>query len=156
MLQDGKGKMENDFHPNCFACGSNNGAGLRLKFHKQEDGSVLGYFFSDPRFEGYPGMVHGGIIATLLDSAMTHCLLRNGVPALTGRLSIRYSLPIRTGMVIKLEARVVNQSHGVFMLEGKAFVEGKKMASAEARYMLSDEFNYFPETIPGIEDVPFS
>jgi uncharacterized protein (TIGR00369 family) len=136
--------MENDFHQNCFACGSKNGAGLGLKFHKEEDGSVFGYFLADPRFEGYSGMVHGGIIATLLDSAMTHCLLKNGIPALTGTLSIRYSLPIRTGTVVKLEARVVNQSHGLFILQGKAFVHGQKMASAEAKYMLPAGFNYSP------------
>ena len=135
---------ENDFHPNCFACGSNNGAGLRLKFHKQEDGSVLGDFLADTKFESYSGIVHGGIIATLLDSAITHCLFVKGIPALTGTLSIRYSLPIRTGTVVKLEARVVNQSHGLFILQGKAFVHGQKMASAEAKYMLPAGFNYSP------------
>jgi hypothetical protein len=76
------------------------------------------------------------------------------IPALTGRLSIKYSTPIRTGTVVKLEAKIVKKSHRIFFLEGKALVEGKKVASAEARYMLSDEFNHFPERIPGIEDAP--
>ena len=67
--------MGNGFHPNCFACSSQNGAGLQLKFHKDEDGTVFGKFLADPKFEGYSGIIHGGIIATLLDSAMTHCLL---------------------------------------------------------------------------------
>ena len=134
MLPNRKGKMENNFHTNCFACGSNNGVGLRLNFHKQEDGSVSGDFFADPKFEGYSGIIHGGIIATLLDSAMTHCLLMKDIPALTGRLSIKYSIPIRTGAAVRLEAKIVNQIHGVFILEGKALVDGKRVARAEAKY----------------------
>jgi acyl-coenzyme A thioesterase PaaI-like protein len=134
MLPNRKGKMENNFHTNCFACGSNNGVGLRLNFHKQEDGSVSGDFFADPKFEGYSGIIHGGIIATLLDSAMTHCLLMKDIPALTGRLSIKYSTPIRTGTVVKLEAKMVDQFHEMFILEGRALVDGKKVASAEAKY----------------------
>ena len=134
MLPNRKGKMENNFHTNCFACGSNNGVGLRLNFHKEEDGSVSGDFFADPKFEGYSGIIHGGIIATLLDSAMTHCLLMKDIPALTGRLSIKYSTPIRTGTVVKLEAKIVDQFHEMFILEGRALVDGKKVASAEAKY----------------------
>jgi len=134
MLPNRKGKMENNFHTNCFACGSNNGVGLRLNFHKQEDGSVSGDFFADPKFEGYSGIIHGGIIATLLDSVMTHCLLMKDIPALTGRLSIKYSTPIRTGTVVKLEAKIVDQFHEMFILEGRALVDGKKVASAEAKY----------------------
>ena len=134
MLTGKKGQKENSLHKNCFACGANNGMGLGLKFYKHEGGTVFGKFFADPKYEGYSGIIHGGIVATLLDSAMTHCLLMQGIPALTGRLSIKYSTPIRTGTVVKLEARIVDQFHEMFILEGKAWVEGKKVASAEAKY----------------------
>jgi acyl-coenzyme A thioesterase PaaI-like protein len=56
------------------------------------------------------------------------------IPALTGRLSIKYSTPVRSGTVVKLEARVIDQPHEMFILEGKALVDGKKVASAEAKY----------------------
>jgi acyl-coenzyme A thioesterase PaaI-like protein len=135
MLPNRKGKIEDNFHRNCFACGSGNGVGLRLKFHRNEDGSVWGDFSAHPKFEGYSGILHGGIIATLLDSAMTNCLLMEGIPALTGRLSIKYSVPIRTGLVVRLEARILDKFHRVFLLEAKAFVKGNKVASAEAKYM---------------------
>jgi acyl-coenzyme A thioesterase PaaI-like protein len=132
-------RQENNLHENCFACGSNNGAGLRLKFDEKDDGSVVGYFTADPRFEGYSGIVHGGIIATLLDSAMSHCLFKKGIMALTGRLSIRYSFPIRVGTVVKLESRIRKRVHKVFFLEAGAFVDGEKTAYAEGRYMLRGE-----------------
>jgi len=134
ILTGEKGQTESSLHKNCFACGLNNGTGLKLKFYKQEDGTVFGNFFAHPKFEGYSGIVHGGIIATLLDSAMTHCLFVKDVPALTGRLSIKYSTPIRTGTVVKLEARIVDQLHEMFILEGRASVDGKRVASAEGKY----------------------
>ncbi|MDI7260991.1 MAG: PaaI family thioesterase, partial [Thermodesulfobacteriota bacterium] len=107
MLTGQKGQTENSFHRNCFACGSNDGMGLGLKFYKHEDGTVFGNFFADPKFEGYSGIIHGGIVATLLDSAMTHCLLMKDIPALTGRLSVKYSTPIQTGAAVRLEAKIV-------------------------------------------------
>ena len=135
MLAGKIGRTKNNLHRNCFACGSNNGTGLGLKFNQHEDGTVFGNFFADPKFEGYSGIIHGGIVATLLDSAMTHCLLMKDIPALTGRLSVKYSTPIQTGTVVKLEARIVDQFHEMFILEGKALVDGKRVASAEAKYM---------------------
>ena len=126
--------IESNFHQNCFACSSNDGMGMGLKFYKHEDGAVFGNFFADPKYEGYSGIIHGGVVATLLDSAMTHCLLMKDIPALTGRLSVKYSIPIRTGTVVKLEARIVDQLHEMFILEGRASVDGKRVASAEAKY----------------------
>jgi acyl-coenzyme A thioesterase PaaI-like protein len=134
MFPAQKELIESNFHQNCFACGSNDGIGLGLKFYMNEDGAVFGNFFADPKYEGYPGIIHGGIIATLLDSAMTHCLLVKDIPALTGRLSIKYSTPIRTGTIVKVEAGIVDQLHGMFILQGKALVDGKRVASAEAKY----------------------
>ena len=134
MTLNPKTEKEDHFHRNCFACGSGNGVGLRLKFHRNEDGSVWTDFLAHQKFEGYAGILHGGIIATLLDSAMTNCLLMEGIPALTGRLSIKYSVPIRTGWVVRLEARILDKLHGVFLLEAKASVKGNRVARAEAKY----------------------
>src|SRR4030065_2840626 len=131
VLTGQKGQGEVNLHRNCFACGSNNGIGLGLTFYKHEDGTIFGNFFADPKFEGYSGIIHGGIVATLLDSAMTHCFLMKDILALTGRLSIKYSTPIRTGTVVELEARVVGQFHEMFILQGKAWVDGERVASAE-------------------------
>ncbi len=68
-----KKKGETDLHKNCFACGSNNGMGLRLKFFKNEDGVISGSFFADPRYESYKGIIHGGIISSgVLQAILGH------------------------------------------------------------------------------------
>jgi uncharacterized protein (TIGR00369 family) len=126
-------------HGNCFACGFKNEGGLRLNFHGRADGSVQADFIADPKFEGYSGLVHGGIIATLLDSAMTHCLLYKGIFAITGRLSVRYLSPIPIGSVIQLKAQMVKMAHRIFFMEGQAFVGGKQAARAESKFKLAGE-----------------
>ncbi|MFC1962064.1 PaaI family thioesterase, partial [Chloroflexota bacterium] len=53
----------------CFGCGQNNPIGLKLKFKKDGDG-VRTEFTPGESYQGWPGMVHGGIIGCLLDEAM--------------------------------------------------------------------------------------
>lgn len=100
--------------------------GLELKFYRQEDGSVFVDFFADPKFEGYSRIIHRGIVFTMLDSAMTHCLLMENILALTGRLSIKHSTSIQTGSTVKLGVRIVDQAHKMFVLEGMALADGRR------------------------------
>ncbi len=79
----------------CFGCSSDNKHGLHLRFQENpEDGSVECEFRMPRRFEGPPGHLHGGIIATILDEAMGKVNRRKGIVALTGHLSIDYLEPV--------------------------------------------------------------
>ena len=62
----------------CFGCGSANLQGLKLEFLLAEDGTVVCPASIPDRFEGHPGYLHGGIIATLLDETMSKAV-RDGV-----------------------------------------------------------------------------
>ena len=55
----------------CFGCGPANATGLRLEFLLADDGSVVSLPVVPSTFDGHPGYLHGGIIATLLDEAMS-------------------------------------------------------------------------------------
>ena len=64
---------------NCFGCESLNLHGLQLQLHHDaKSNGVWTLFTPDIRFEGYGGMVHGGIIATVLDEVMAWSLYRIG------------------------------------------------------------------------------
>jgi len=65
-------------HPNCIVCSPRHRCGFRLEFVLSEDGSVHAKFDCSKVFEGYPGLVHGGVISSLLDGAMTNCLFAHG------------------------------------------------------------------------------
>lgn len=82
---------------NCFGCGRLNQHGLRLSFFPHERGGVQAAFTPAPRFEGYDGMVHGGVISTVLDEVMAWSLYRQETWAVTGELTVRYRSPIRVG-----------------------------------------------------------
>lgn len=82
----------------CFGCGQLNEHGLRLELVPDPNGyGVYTSFTPPPRTEGYTGMVHGGIITTVLDEVMAWSLARHGIWAVTGSLSTRYRQPVALG-----------------------------------------------------------
>ena len=78
----------------CFGCGEDNHAGLHLKFFVDEEQRVLCRFRLAPQFQGPPGHAHGGIIATLLDEAMSKANRHRNVVAMTRHISIDYLRPV--------------------------------------------------------------
>lgn len=90
----GKGPMTVNRN-RCFGCGADNRSGLHLHFERVADEkSVECYFQLTRHFEGPPGHVHGGIIATILDETMGHVNWRKQVVALTRQMSIEYLRPV--------------------------------------------------------------
>lgn len=97
----------------CFGCAQENRHGLHLRFQETPDNAGVQCEFRVPRrFEGPPGHVHGGIIATILDEAMGKVNRRKGVVALTRHMSIDYLQPVplatklrALGRPVKVEGR---------------------------------------------------
>jgi uncharacterized protein (TIGR00369 family) len=119
----------------CFACGAGT-PGLRLQFSPGLDDpdSVFSQVVISPMFESYPGVVHGGIVATLLDAAMTHCLFAKGIRAMTASLNIRYRHPLFSGSHATVQAILVSAKHPVYELKASIRQENKVMSSATARF----------------------
>ena len=74
----------------CFGCGEANANGLQLKFFLAEDGTVVCPATIPDRFEGHPGYLHGGIIATLLDEIMSKVMRSRGVLSMTRHMEVDY------------------------------------------------------------------
>ena len=51
----------------CFVCGRRNGRGLRMSFYDDGQQCVWSDYTVTEEYQGYPGIVHGGIIAAMLD-----------------------------------------------------------------------------------------
>ena len=92
----------------CFACGPDNAEGMQLTF-EYGDGSARAVFLPKRRFAGWTTILHGGILATLLDEAMAHAAIAAGVRAVTGRLEVRFrkAAPIDRPLIAdgKVESR---------------------------------------------------
>jgi len=95
----------------CFGCGRTNKSGLRLKFFVDDRQQVVSKVRLARRFEGPPGYAHGGIIATLLDEAMSKANRQHGVTAMTRQMEIEYLRPVPLQQSVMLTACRISQ-HG--------------------------------------------
>jgi acyl-coenzyme A thioesterase PaaI-like protein len=105
---------------NCFGCGTLNLHGLRLRLHRDEaSGGVVTHFTPDTRFEGYGGMVHGGIVSTVLDEVMAWSLYQVGEWGVTAKMEIRFRQPLRIGEPTRANGHIVRERGRLFDLKGE-------------------------------------
>jgi acyl-coenzyme A thioesterase PaaI-like protein len=126
-------------HPFCFACSASNPMGLALRHTTALDGSVSAPFIGNCALEGYPGVLHGGIVATLLDGAMTNCLFARGIRALTAELKVRYRAPVLAAEELKVRAWLESSRHGLFELRSEITQGGRLKARANGRFISPNE-----------------
>ena len=80
---------------NCFGCDPDNVIGLRLNFVETEDGVAATWAPRDD-LQGYPGVIHGGVQATLADEvAAWYVYAKLGVAGITRSMQIEYKRPAR-------------------------------------------------------------
>jgi uncharacterized protein (TIGR00369 family) len=121
-------------HSHCLLCGAENAQGLGLHFQTLPDGSVRAAFAGSARHEGYPETLHGGLIAALLDSAMTNCLFARGVIAVTARLNVRYLRPGRVGRPMEVMATLARSNRSLHYLDAEVRQAGGIVATASATF----------------------
>ncbi len=128
----------NAAHPGCFSCSPTSPAGLGLEFLVREDRAVEAEFPCREIYQGYPGLLHGGITSMLLDAAMTNCLFSQGKAALTARLIVRFRLPVAIEATAVVRAWLRDYSPPLFVLEAELEQNGQIMASAAAKFIARD------------------
>ncbi len=116
----------------CFGCGPANAAGLHLEFLLAGDGSVVCRTTVPDRFEGHPGYLHGGVIATLLDEIMSKSVRARGLTAMTRHMEIDYLRPVPSGAPIRLEGRLAG-SEGSKHWSQARILDAKGHVLAEGR-----------------------
>ncbi len=119
----------------CFGCGRLNPNGLHLHFYALEDGSGIWAPFTPAREqEGYMGMVHGGIITTVLDEVMAWSLYQLDIWAVTGRMSMAFKRPVEVGVETRAIGRLVHDRGRLLDVRGELVraSDGVVLAEAEA------------------------
>lgn len=101
----------------CFACGNLNPIGLKLKF-AEENETYMTKFTAGPEHQGYDGIVHGGIISTLLDEITARYLYSKGYNAVTARLEVRYKKPTPIGVELDITGNIVGHRRNLYEVEG--------------------------------------
>jgi len=118
----------------CFACGTDNPMSLRLKFEPEGDG-LTGEFTPGREHQGYKGIIHGGILSTLLDEAMARLLINRGLSIVTVKMEIRYRKPVRIGERLTIKASAGDRNGRLVQAKGRILNEkGELAATAEATF----------------------
>ena len=130
------GKQNNS--ANCMVCGTENKFSLNSRFYELDNGELAVTFRSEDWHQSYPGRVHGGIAAAVLDELIGRALgiAQPGVWGVTVELSIKYKKPIPTEADLKAIARITKNSRLIFEGEGELLLpDGSVAAHAWGKYM---------------------
>jgi uncharacterized protein (TIGR00369 family) len=121
----------------CFVCGESNPHGLKLRFHS--DGrTVTARFTARVEHIGFKGVVHGGVIATVLDEIMVWaCAVNTRRFAFCAELNVRYLNPLSPGQeVIACGELVENRRDRIFLPTGRLVsASGEVHAEATGKYL---------------------
>ncbi|HEX9037097.1 MAG TPA: PaaI family thioesterase [Ktedonobacterales bacterium] len=90
----------------CFGCGARNLDGLQLVFHRDGD-LIWAEITPEQRFQGFPGVLHGGILATMLDETLSRAAVFANRWMMTARLEVRYRRAAPVGRALRVSARPV-------------------------------------------------
>ena len=131
----------------CFGCSPFNDHGLHLQF-QEDDGEVFCCWTPTAKFEGWRGVVHGGILATIIDEVANWFILtRQKTAGVTSEMTVKYLKPVRINNgEIKVIARFFSQEKQTVTLSCLVTdKEGIQYAGAKVSYFL------FPQNVAGLK-----
>jgi len=120
----------------CFVCGKENEQGMQITFETEPSGESWADFVIPPAFQGYTGVTHGGIVATLLDEVMAKACLAAGLNAFTAQMTVKFLKPLPVGSPVRVEGKVCEQRHRLISTEAVLRVDDEPYATAEAKFFV--------------------
>ena len=129
--------MEQKFADNglCFVCGGRNEAGLKLTLRtNSERGESEADVVFPSRFQGWEGIVHGGLLATVLDEALIYAAGAKGFKCVTGEITIRFIKPARTDVRQTVKGRFLEDKGRIVLAESEVLdADGAQIARASGK-----------------------
>jgi acyl-coenzyme A thioesterase PaaI-like protein len=130
---------DNTDYQRCFACGQQNPYGLHMVF-RLEDGMIVSDFVPQAEHQGFPGVIHGGIVAAIMDEALNRTSMLADTPAwtMTGRLTVRYRRYVPYGPLLRVRAWLGKQRGRMIQATGTLAVADEEqavLAEAEGTFM---------------------
>jgi acyl-coenzyme A thioesterase PaaI-like protein len=123
----------------CFICGLKNNSGLQASFYETESAELVACFIPTLEHQSYPGRLHGGIAAAILDETMGRAILvgnEKEIWGLTIELNVIYKKPIPLGVELKVVARISEESSRFFQGTGEILLpDGVVAVVARGKYL---------------------
>lgn len=136
----------------CFVCGLENPFGLQLKFFRTGPAEVTTEYTVPERYQGYPGVVHGGVVAAMLDEVVGRALMGEDPEGTrfmyTARLTVRYRKHVPVGRPLRIVGRVTKEKTRSALASASIF-DAEDEILAEAEGLLVD----VPESVLGNADL---
>jgi acyl-coenzyme A thioesterase PaaI-like protein len=122
-------------HRYCLMCGRDNPLSFGLKFKQDARGAVSATFTGNTTLQGYTGIMHGGVLSALLDTAMAHCLLHQDIEAVTGELNVRYLKQVNCEETLEIKAWIDSSLPPLYHLRSEIRIDDTIVCKAKARFM---------------------
>jgi acyl-coenzyme A thioesterase PaaI-like protein len=126
----------------CFVCGMSNSFGLKSRFYELEDGQLLAIFTPEDGHQGYPGRLHGGIAATILDETIGRAIMlahSGNIWGVTIDFSMKLRKPVPINGEVRVLARIVSEGKRSFKGEGEILLaNGQVAVEGKGRYLKMD------------------
>ena len=123
----------------CFVCGMKNVAGLKAFFYELDDGSVMAKFTPQEIHQSYPGRLHGGVAAAILDETIGRALMvkyGETVWGVTAELRLRFHKAVPLGEELRVIGRITRDTRRIFEGEGELLLpDGTVAVSAYGKYI---------------------
>lgn len=130
-------KLQAERQATCFVCGSENPKGLHLHYDCGVDGAVNATWTPTSICEGFRGIVHGGIVSTVLDEAMSKAVFATECQALTCELKVRFRHHVTVGEPLRISGWVVARQKRKITAEASlCTLDGKERAQAWATFLI--------------------
>lgn len=134
--------LQAQLHPFCTVCGERNPQGLGLRFTPLGDDSVQAEFLLDCSKQGYSGMPHGGVIASVLDGAMTNWLLMHGIAAVTMELNVQYRHVVALNRMACVQAQLKETTSAVYVLTAQIRQDEQTKARALGKFVCQSDLSF--------------
>ncbi|MHC1708403.1 MAG: PaaI family thioesterase [Bacteroidales bacterium] len=122
----------------CLVCGLNNEIGLKAGFFELENNELVSIFTPCEEHQSYPGRLHGGISAAILDETIGRAVMigQDEYWGVTVELSLKFKKPVPLYEEIKVVGRITNINGRVFEGSGELILKNGDIAvTAEGKYI---------------------
>lgn len=150
----------------CFVCGLDNQSGLKASFYEVEGDQLVALFTPCEEHQSYPGRMHGGLAATILDETIGRAIMiqQDEIWGVTVEFKVRYRKPVPLGVELRVVGRITKDTRRLFEGTGEILLpDGQTAVEGFGKYIklpLDDiaDFDYEEQewkTVPSPEDPQF-
>lgn len=129
----------NESYDLCFVCGKANPIGWKLEFSYDHEGHAFTKVNISGNYAGYPGVIHGGVISTILDEVMAKAVMHSGKIAYTAMLQVRYRMPLPANEEVQAEGWIELPKSRTLKTKARLFGNAGLYAEAEAIFIVQPD-----------------